>query len=83
MNFSFHLLLKHFCPPPSREGQHLHTSSDPGGEVCILLMLDTDKSIHFERHMTAPEIWLVLRVGFDLRVYFPGGENLFKLAIWL
>ena len=42
----------------------------------------TDKSIHFERHMTAPEIWLVLRVGFDLRVYFPGGENLFKLAIW-
>ena len=42
----------------------------------------TGESIDFERHMTAPEIWLVLRVGFDLRVYFPGGENLFKLAIW-
>ena len=30
--------------------------------------------------MTAPEIRLVLTVGFDPRGYFPGGFNLFKLA---
>ena len=40
----------------------------------------TGKSIHFERHTTPPEIWLVLTVGFDPRGYFPGGFNLFKLA---
>ena len=33
-----------------------------------------------ERHMTAPEIRLVLTVGFDLQGYFLGGFNLFKLA---
>ena len=43
----------------------------------------TGKSIHFERHMTAPEIQLVLTVGLDPRGYFLGGENIFKLAIWL
>ena len=43
----------------------------------------TGKSIHFERHMTAPEIWLLLTVGFDPKGYFPCGANLFKLAIWL
>ena len=31
--------------------------------------------------MTAPEIWLVLTVGFDPRGYFLGDENLFELAI--
>ena len=30
--------------------------------------------------MTAPEIWLVLTVGVDLRGYFLGGFNLFELA---
>ena len=45
--------------------------------------MDTGKSIHFERRMTAPEIWLGLTVGFDPRGYFPCGANLFKLAIWL
>ena len=30
--------------------------------------------------MTAPEIWLVLTVGFDPRGYFLGGFNLFELA---
>ena len=40
----------------------------------------TGKSIDFERYMTAPEIWLVLTVGFDPRGYFLGGFNLFKLA---
>ena len=30
--------------------------------------------------MTAPEIRLVLKVGFDPRGYFLGGFNLFKLA---
>ena len=30
--------------------------------------------------MTAPEIWLVLRVGVEPRDYFLGGFNLFKLA---
>ena len=30
--------------------------------------------------MTAPEILLVLKVGFDPRGYFLGGFNLFKLA---
>ena len=30
--------------------------------------------------MTAPEIRLVLTIGFDPRGYFPGGFNLFKLA---
>ena len=43
----------------------------------------TGKSIHFERHMTAPEVRLVLAFGFDPRGYFLGDENLFKLAIWL
>ena len=36
--------------------------------------------MHFECHMTAPEKWLVLTVGFDPRGYFLGGFNLFKLA---
>jgi len=42
-------------------------------------------SNHFqsERLMTTPEIRLVLTVGHDPRGYFLGGENLFKLAIWL
>jgi len=40
----------------------------------------TAKLIDFECHMTAPEIRLVLTVGFDPRGYFPGGFNLFKLA---
>ena len=38
----------------------------------------TGKSIDFERHMTAPEIWLVLIVGVDPRGYFLGGFNLFE-----
>ena len=41
---------------------------------------DTGKSIDFERHVTAPEIWLVLTVGVDPRGYFLGGFNLFRLA---
>ena len=43
----------------------------------------TGKSMESERHMTAPEIRLVLKVGFDPSGYFLGGFNLFKLAIWL
>ena len=43
----------------------------------------TAKLIDFECHMTAPEIRLVLTVGFDPRGYFQCGANLFKLAIWL
>ena len=35
----------------------------------------TDKSIDFERHATAPEILLVLTVGFDPRGHFVGGFN--------
>ena len=40
----------------------------------------TSKSIDFERHATAPEILLVLTVGFDPRGYFLGSFNFFKLA---
>ena len=40
----------------------------------------TDKSIDFERHVKAPEIWLVLTIGVDPRGYFLGGFNLFELA---
>ena len=40
----------------------------------------TGKSIDFERHMMAPEIWLVLNIGFDPGGYFLCGLNLFKLA---
>ena len=40
----------------------------------------TGKSIDSERHMTAPEIRLVLTVGFDPRGYFLGGLNLFRLS---
>ena len=40
----------------------------------------TAKLIDFECHMMAPEIRLVLTVGFDPKGYFPGGFNLFKLA---
>ena len=43
-------------------------------------ILLTGKSIDFERYMTAPEIWLVLTVGFDPKGYFLGGFNLFELA---
>ena len=39
----------------------------------------TAKFIDFECHMTAPEMRLVLTVGFDPRFYFPCGFNLFKL----
>ena len=41
--------------------------------------LDTAKFIDFERHMTAPDIRLVL-TGFDPRGYFLGDFYLFKLA---
>ena len=44
------------------------------------VLLITAKLIDFECHMTAPEIRLVLTVGFDPKGYFPGGFNLFKLA---
>ena len=37
----------------------------------------TAKSIDFESHSTAPEIWLILRVGCDLTGCFLCGENLF------
>ena len=43
----------------------------------MFVLQDTDKSMEFERHMAAPEIWLVLTVGFDPRGYFLGGLNLF------
>ena len=43
----------------------------------------TAKSIDIERHRNAPEIWLVLRVGFDPTGCFLCGDNLFKLANWL
>ena len=43
-------------------------------------MVVTAKSIDFERHRTAPEIWLVLRVGFDPTGCFLCGDNLFRLA---
>ena len=42
--------------------------------------LFTGKSIDFERHATAPEILMVLTVGFDPICYFVGGFNFFKLA---
>ena len=33
----------------------------------------------FERHRTAPEIWLVLEVGFDPLDFFLCGENYFDM----
>ena len=41
------------------------------------LQKSTGKSIDFERHMMAPEIWLVLNIGFDPGGYFLCGLNLF------
>ena len=46
----------------------------------VLNIQSTGKSIQFECHMTAPEIWSILTVGSDPRGYFLGGFNLFKLA---
>ena len=43
----------------------------------------TGKSIDFECNKTAPEIWLALRVEFDLISCLLCGENLFRLANWL
>ena len=44
------------------------------------MVVVTGESIDFERHMTAPEIRLVLTVSFDPRGYILGGLNLFKFA---
>ena len=40
----------------------------------------TGKSIDFEGHVAAPDIWSVLRVGVDPWGYFLGGFDLFKLV---
>ena len=58
----------------------LVTQARPNFTDSTLSVPCTGKSIGFERHRTAPEIWLVLKVGIDPLGPFLCGENLFKLA---
>ena len=44
--------------------------------LCSKIITSAHRQIN--RHRTAPEIWLVLEVGFDPLDCFPCGENLFE-----
>ena len=58
-------------------GCNTNINNKRSGFVTSIPISITGKSIDFERHMTAPEIQLVLTIGFDPGGYFLCGLNLF------